>query len=765
MILLHAIYTLWVIILLPLLNAEKFVPKVTEAPIEISFNLVSFDDSNTSIRLDGWGVVWISFDAGENWETVKEIEERIFRFTVDPFHGRERGFAFICESPKFYITDDRGESWRALTIPSSEEYLDGDCFITTHPTSKELLIANCYSYMINADVLYDPSEIYLSNDGESFFKIKPSLEKKKDDDITTSSCHFIKSSKDSDFTGNDTSILCLFSNREYDEEYRLTATYTQLAFSSDGGKTFKDFDEFKDKIVTQYKILKSYVVVLTQDDGNNEMSSTDIWISNDASTFQKAQLPTQLRHVKVIKIREDSIGRIILLISTEITNEENADPDLSEIFISDSQGLKFSSVEWTPNHQFGNFRLTFPDFLKGTIFGSFRPSIDYSNHQGNYTENIARGETKISVDNGLTWSNLKVVDEENADSFGCDITRPERCSLQGDFYNLKLSNPSAGIILMTGSVGDDNEFDWKDRKTFISRDGGLTWRVAHNSSGLYATGDLGNIIVYIPSPSYKDGDVQSKLYFSLDQGRTWNQYELADALFYIHPLKLINTTPDGSGSKFILSGHLITTASQEGNNTNISYIARSVLYAIDFSAAFDYKTCEEEDFEDWNLADGKCVNGAKYMYKRRKQDARCLVKRTFKDMILHEIPCDSCTESDYECSFEFVRDAKGDCIPDYDQIALSDICDKSNGETVSLEPLQLIKGDKCKKPMEIEAMNIPCEKILRESSNGKKTVTTENKFDFEIKFYQYFDTVLGESFIMLESIEDAYISHDMMNKQ
>lgn len=133
----------------------------------------------------------------------------------------------------------------------------------------------------------------------------------------------------------------MFSNREYDEEYRLTATYTQLAFSSDGGKTFKDFDEFKDKIVTQYKILKSYVVVLTQDDGHNEMSSTDIWISNDASTFQKAQLPTQLRHVKVIKIREDSIGRIILLISTEITNEENADPDLSEIFISDSQGLKF----------------------------------------------------------------------------------------------------------------------------------------------------------------------------------------------------------------------------------------------------------------------------------------------------------------------------------------------------------------------------------------------------------------------------------------
>ncbi|QID82205.1 Putative membrane glycoprotein [Saccharomyces pastorianus] len=39
-------------------------------------------------------------------------------------------------------------------------------------------------------------------------------------------------------------------------------------------------------------------------------------------------------------------------------------------------------------------------------------------------------------------------------------------------------------------------------------------------------------------------------------------------------------------------------------------------------------------------------------------------------------------------------------------------------------------------------------------------VTTENKFDFETKFYQYFDTVADESLVMLNSIGDAYISHD-----
>ena len=190
------------------------------------------------------------------------------------------------------------------------------------------------------------------------------------------------------------------------------------------------------------------------------------------------------------KIHEDSIGRIILPISTVFTDEKNDQPASSEILISDSQGLKFSPVEWTPNYRFGDIRLTSPDFLKGTIFGSFRPSIDHLHRKGKYDGKIARGETKISVDNGLTWSNLKVVDRENANSFGCDITRPDRCSLQGYFYNLRVSNPSAGIILMTGSVGDGSEFDRKNQKTFISRDSGLTWRLAHNSSGLYATGCL-----------------------------------------------------------------------------------------------------------------------------------------------------------------------------------------------------------------------------------------------------------------------------------
>ena len=61
------------------------------------------------------------------------------------------------------------------------------------------------------------------------------------------------------------------------------------------------------------------------------------------------------------------------------------------------------------------------------------------------------------------------------------------------------------------------------------------------------------------------------------------------------------------------------------------------IYSIDFSNAFDGKTCEDDkDFEDWNLAEGKCVNGVKYKYRRRKQDAQCLVGKVFEDLKLYE---------------------------------------------------------------------------------------------------------------------------------
>ncbi|CAI4306698.1 BFH_collapsed_G0006380.mRNA.1.CDS.1 [Saccharomyces cerevisiae] len=120
MALFHALYIIWVFLLIPLFNAEEFTPKVTRTLSRYVFDIVNFDDSNTLIRADEDSVE-ISFDAGENWKTIDGIEEPIESFVVDPFRGHDRAFAFVKTAPKFYVTDDQGKSWRPLTIPISEK--------------------------------------------------------------------------------------------------------------------------------------------------------------------------------------------------------------------------------------------------------------------------------------------------------------------------------------------------------------------------------------------------------------------------------------------------------------------------------------------------------------------------------------------------------------------------------------------------------------------------------------------------------------------
>ncbi|KOG97119.1 PEP1-like protein, partial [Saccharomyces eubayanus] len=438
MILIHKLYAILTLLLFPLINAEGFSPRVTKTISEHSIGLWSFDDSNTLLRTQGDSLA-ISFDAGEKWEKIKDIEENVNWVYMDPFNRHDRAIATPMHGSYFYMTDDQGKSWKLITIEDSEEESPAiNCDLATHPTNKQYLIVRC-SYYKEGEGGDDGSNIesrcfdktYGSSDGgKSFSEIKSSLKSNEKYPLSITRCDFIKSSKDSDLGSNDASIICLYRNSGFPEgeygDYGITITESQLFLTTDWGKSVKEFDQFKDKAVGSYDVLKSHVVILTQGDRYNKMSSMDIWISNDLSTFQLAHLPTQLRHTVQGQIYEDSIGRIIVPISRETNDKEDDKSITSKILISDSQGLKFTPFEWTNNEQFGHTNLAQPDFLKGTMIGSFSPS--FSDHDGKGKEQRSNKKAKISVDNGATWANLKVVDPENADSFGCDITDPENCS-------------------------------------------------------------------------------------------------------------------------------------------------------------------------------------------------------------------------------------------------------------------------------------------------------------------------------------------------
>ena len=105
------------------------------------------------------------------------------------------------------------------------------------------------------------------------------------------------------------------------------------------------------------------------------------------------------------------------------------------------------------------------------------------------------------------------------------------------------------------------------------------------------------------------------------------------------------TTIDGTSRKFIIGGI------DDSRRAENEYI-----YSVDFTNAFDGKTCGDDDFEEFVARKSNdngndeplCVYGHREKFRRRKQDAKCFVNKLFEDIKVIEDPC-QCTEHDFEC--------------------------------------------------------------------------------------------------------------------
>jgi hypothetical protein len=77
------------------------------------------------------------------------------------------------------------------------------------------------------------------------------------------------------------------------------------------------------------------------------------------------------------------------------------------------------------------------------------------------------------------------------------------------------SSPAPGFVMGVGSIGE-NLWNYDDSDTFLSTDGGLSWRMAHKGAHKYEFGDLGSILVIVD-----DEESTDVIRYSLDLGSTW----------------------------------------------------------------------------------------------------------------------------------------------------------------------------------------------------------------------------------------------------
>ncbi|CCE93369.1 uncharacterized protein TDEL_0F05580 [Torulaspora delbrueckii] len=682
---------------------EQFQPKVTKVTGDGSYNLQAFDDSTTLLRSVN-DEISISSDNGVTWKTLKDVKSHLAH--IDPFHSHTRAFAPSSEDlGTIYYTDDMGNSWDEMTIevPPDMVVETFPCEILTHPKEKDYLIAKCW--VCNKEFTHCARTSYISTDcGKEFRSV--------DEEFTADvDCKF----------AFDKSVICLQT------QAGTSAVQSKLLYTEDLGVSFSEYKDFKGSMVSSFEVLDSWIVAFTLADKFNRDSNKNLWVSYDGKSFKKAYMPTQLRNADLSNVFEDSFGKIFL----PIINSGRA----SEVLVSDSKGLKFSPLTW--RNIGGGTRIAQLKYLKGTLLAEFYELMHKQ-------MKVIPSETKISFDGGYSWQNLKVVDPDNKDKYSCDIEDVENCSLHTVTEFHESNVPTPGIMMKKGYVSDDSNRNFDDMAMFITTDGGHSWRKTLDFPAVFAYGDFGNVLVACPINPDSDGDPQSEIYYSLDQGNTWTEYHLKSPLV---PDELFSTTPDGSGVNFVLRGEQPGSWSKK---------AKSILYAIDFNEVFDGAKCKDDDLEDFLVAKGECINGAKYKFSRRRADAECLIRQPFVDLESKEEICPQCTEKDYECAFEFSRTSDNKCEPDYMLLALSEKCKETSQKNLEMEPMQVTKNNKCLRKLDILPVKVNC----KPQSEGADITVKENQFDSNIIFYQYFETIADETVLIGTIKSDVYVSHD-----
>lgn len=249
-------------------------------------------------------------------------------------------------------------------------------------------------------------------------------------------------------------------------------------------------------------------------------------------------------------------------------------------------------------------------------------------------------QTKISHNDGAEWSFLPPPQTDvDGKSFGCSSRGSADCALhlhgyteRSDYRKTFSAKTAVGLMLGVGNVGKYLG-DKSDADTFMTTDGGLSWKSVVKGEWLWQFGDQGSIIVLV-QPQKATKIVK----YSTDEGETWIDHKFSDKEVTILDLSAQRT---GSSRNFIVWGIM------DGKATTTT---------IDFSGLAD-RECKVidnnpdlSDYYLWSpkhpLSKNDCLFGRQSLYYRKKTDRNCFNSARLEHKY-NERNC-SCTRQDFE---------------------------------------------------------------------------------------------------------------------
>ncbi|KAI1154791.1 hypothetical protein F4825DRAFT_146362 [Nemania diffusa] len=602
-------------------------------------NVVLFQEAQSPRTL------WRSTDGGATWDEAKGID-----------HGKSLGLVMHKYDPnRAYVltlgnvhwkTADKGKTWEkfntdAYTSDFAETFGNWMTFHADDPDKILFTGMECEGFFCEERTMY-------TTDG---FETKAKSLRRQ-----TQGCWWAKSSPifttgDSDLDAD--RVICIVRSGLFSPQYEnrlyISDTYFKVL---DGGDALDEKEASLNgdgpvQGVVSLVEVKKFLLAATTSPKSAEMA---LFVTDDTKIWHRAIFPQDHSLLEAAYTVLESTNYSIQI---DVRSSKRTSKPMGTLLTSNSNGTYFTrNIEHTNRNQ-----QAYVDFEKVTgIQGVFLVNqVDnWEELENEKTEKNTEKKIKslITFDDGRTFEAIKTKD----DSIHLhSITEP---SNTGPVF----SSPAPGLVMGNGNRGKYLKDYW-DSSLYISDDAGKTWIEGPEGPHKYEFGDQGSILLAVKDS--EKVDIQ-EIEYSLDHGKKWKKAKLPDGL-KILPWAL-TTIQDSTSLKFLLTA-------ETGSKESPGYC----IVSIDFEGLHE-DTCKDNDMEEWYARtddDGapSCVMGHTQKFMRRKKDANCFIKKEFKGPVPETSKC-QCTNADFECDFNFVRDgdecklagpvlaSKKDCLTD-----------------------------------------------------------------------------------------------------
>ncbi|KAK4055938.1 vacuolar protein sorting/targeting protein PEP1 [Microbotryomycetes sp. JL221] len=584
-----------------------------------------FKDSHTLLAFTSHNRVWQSSNEGFSWNLVAQ-DSKIIAMTMHAY-DKDRAY-LITDSRTVHYSTDKGSSWNTFKAPEDPNSL-GIPLLDFHPLHADWLIWTGQKDCIETDSAKCRAVAHYSKDnGRNWYKI----------DEYVRVCSW---GRDKKLKIDEKIIFCESYKNKSGSQRSVLSNSNPLQLIS--GHYFYSQKKVLFDSIVGFATFEEYMVVAEMYEGTRAIG---LKVSLDGKTFALARFPPNM-HIEnqAYTVLESTTDSIFLHVTTN--SAEGA--EWGQLFKSNSNGTYYApSLDYVNRNGRG-----FVDFEKMIGLDGIAVVNIVSNPEEAALSGNKKLQSRITHNDGGRWKSIvPPVNDALGQTYDCTSAK---CSLHLHGYTERkdpratFSSPSAtGLMLAVGNVGESLA-RYTDSDTFLTRDGGFTWQEVHKDAHMWEYGDQGSILVLV-----NDEEPTDHVTFTLNEGKTWQDYNFGERI----RVRSIVTVPTDTSRKFVLFG--VYPDKPEA----------SVAVHLDFSSItnvkckLDISNPNDDDFELWSPSENReepCLFGKQVLYYRRVQDRNCYIGERlpeFHKIVKH---C-ACTEDDFECEFNYKRNARGECV-------------------------------------------------------------------------------------------------------